>query len=151
MIDGKSTLTLEKADITEEDCGKLLLDVGAGADIDVDDFTLQDRTGDNGNYTYTCASISANAKDSLEAIFASKFQGTGATVELDDAEYVIETDGSFNKSSMLSCHFSVTVGEKTYEITMHINTTYDYSARFGISFPINPDDYKTVSYKDIVG
>ena len=149
-VDGKTSVTLEKASMSEENRQQLLSDVGAGASIEPDDFGVQEKDGDDVNCIYTCSSITSQAKDSLQAIFASKFSGLNATVELTGAEFTLETENGVNMHSSLSCHFVITMNGRSYEITMHINTDYDYETSFGISAPTDPSAFKQVSYDEII-
>ena len=149
-VDGKTSVTLEKAALSSENRQQLISDVGAGASIDPIDFNIQERDGDELNYTYNCSRITGKAQDSLEAIFASRFGGLNATVELEAAELTIEGENGRNKSSRLSCHFVITMNGQSYEITMNMNTTYDYDSSFGISAPAGSSSYKQVSYDEII-
>ena len=149
-VDGKSAVTLEKAAMSAENRQQLISDVGAGASIEPTDFDVQEKDGEEGNYTYTCGGITGKAKDSLQSIFASKFSGLNATASLASAEFVLETENSRDKSSTLSCHFVIGMNGESYEITMHIYTDYDYEAVFGISAPEGSSSYKQVSYDEII-
>ncbi len=149
-VDGKTSVTLEKAAMSTENRQQLISDIGAGASIDPIDFNVQEMAGDELNYTYNCSRITGKAKESLEAIFASRFIGLNATVELTGAELTIEGENGRNKSSSLSCHFVITMNGQSYEITMNMNTTYDYDTAFGISAPAGSSSYKQVSYDEII-
>ncbi len=149
-VDGKSSVTLEKAAMSAENRQQLISDVGAGASIEPIDFNVQEKDGDELNYTYNCSRITGKAKDSLEAIFAAKFSGLNATVELEAAELTVEGENGRTKSTCLSCHFLITMNGQSYEITMHVNTTYDYDTSFGISAPAGSSSYNQVSYDEII-
>ena len=149
-VNDQSYAEYKMATVGEADREKLLSDVGAGAGVDVSDFEIQDMTGDEKNAIYTCSNIKDDAKNSLQAIYASNFSALNATVELSGAEYTLETENGRDKSSTLSCHFVIDMDGKSYEITMHITTTYDYEAKFGISAPFNIDDYIEVGYDEII-
>lgn len=147
---GKSASVYEKANMTAENRDKLIADFGTGSDIGVGDFETHDMTGSNGNFTYTCSDINEDAKKSLGDIFASEFSGLGATVQLDDAEYILTTENDRDESYTLSCHFSVTMNGETYTVTMHISCDYNYDAAVNILAPQNADNYTLVSYEEII-
>ena len=149
-VDGKESVVLEKASLTKENREQLVSDVGAGASIDPVDFNIQEKEGEGGNYTYNCSRITGKAKDSLQAIFAAKFNGFNATVELTGAEYTLKVENDRNESSILCCHFSIAMNGKTYNLTMNIKTDYDYDAVFGISAPAGSSSYNQVSYSEII-
>ena len=147
---GEDTMAnYEMASVGEADREKLLADIGAGASIDVEDFEISNKEGQDGNISYNCKNIKADARESLQAIYASNFSAFKATVELSGAEFRLETENGRDKSSILSCHFVINMDGQTYEITMHITTTYDYDTVFGISAPVNVDEYVKVNYDEM--
>ena len=147
-VDNKTVVTLERTNLSEDKLSQLLSDVGAGAGITSSDFNIQDKSGDELNYTHTCSRITSGAKSSLEALFGAKFKGFG-TVELTGAEYTLVGKDGRDESSTLTCHFSITMNGVTYDVTMEIITEYDYNAIFGISAPASTSDYQQVSYEEM--
>jgi hypothetical protein len=147
ISNGEDSITsLEMANVGETERAELVSNVGAGVSIDVDDF---DNVIQEGTIS-RCTDIKSEAKVSLQKIFASNFADFDATVELTGAEYELETESGRDKSSTLSCHFSIDMNGKVYEITMHISTTYDYDASFAIAAPFNVDEYVLVNYDEII-
>jgi hypothetical protein len=141
--------TYEMAVVTDVEREKLLADIGTGASIDVEDFEISNKEEQDGNISYTCKNIKSDAKESLQAIYAPNFSAFDATVELSGAELRLETEKGRDKSSVLSCHFVILMNGQTYEITMHITTTYDYDADFKINAPVNIDEYVNVNYDEM--
>lgn len=146
--DGKSATVLERTSLDEENRAQLLSDVGAGASIEATDFNIQNMEGDELNHTNSCSRITAKAKESLQAIYASKLQGFG-TVELQGAEYVIVVENGREEKSTLTCHFAITMNGQSYEITMQVVTDYDYDAAFAITVPADSASYKQVLYSEM--
>ena len=139
---------LERTSLKDDNREQLLSDIGAGASITPLDFSIQDMEGDTDNCIYTCSRITAKAKESLEKIYGASFAGLG-TVALDKAEYVLEVENGRDEKSTLTCHFVITVGNATYNITMEIVTDYDYDAGFSITVPANSSSYKQVLYSEM--
>lgn len=148
----KSVETYKMASVSELELDELLSKAGAGADIGIGDFEAQEITGTNGNYTYTCTEMNSEAKTSLCDIIGGGLKGIGATVTIQDADYVLETENGRNKCYTLTCHLLINMGGTDYEVTMRTKCEYDYSAKVNIFAPVEDiDKYVEVSYKDIMG
>lgn len=148
-VNGKTAVELKKASVSGENKDQLIADVGAGASIEPTDFNIQEQDGDSLNCTYTCSRITSKAKESLEAIYGSKFSAIGATLELSGAEYTLVIKNGRRTSSSLTCHFVIGMNGQSYEVTVEIITSYDYDAVFGISAPSNSSSYMLVGYDEI--
>ena len=148
-VNGKTAVELKKASMSSENKDQLVADVGAGASIEPTDFNVQEQEGDELNCTYSCSRITGKAKESIEAIYGSKFSAIGATVELSGAEYNLVIANGRRTSSSLTCHFVIGMNGQSYEITVEILTSYDYDATFGISTPANSSSYQLVGYDEI--
>lgn len=142
----------KKADVSDLSANKLLSDLGTGANIGISDFDIHDMSKSSGGYTYTCSDITDDARASLCGIVSSRFSSVNsATVTLEAVEYILETIGELNESSILSCHFTIVMNGVSYAITMRIYTEYDYTANPSISAPADADDYLQVDYSEVVG
>lgn len=148
--DGKSASSFEKATMNDSSRDTLLGEIGPGASIGIGDFLKID-TSKNGNYkTYTCSKISSASADSLCKVFASKFEGMGATVRLDGANYTLELLGDANNSSILSLSFTVTMDGTDYAVTMNMSASYEYKD-VSITSPENAEKYVDTALSDIIG
>lgn len=151
LVNSNSASSYEKADMPAESRDALISKIGPGANIGLADFEVQE-TNTSGDITeYSCSEITDESKASLQAIFAARFAGLDAVVQLDDAEYMLETYKGRNKSSALSCHFKIIMGGHSYEITMHVYYDYDYEVDVNISAPEGADKYTQVPYEEIIG
>ena len=135
--------------MSKDNRDKLIEDVGVGASIDPSDFNIQEENDQDGKSVFTCSRITNKAKQSLETIYASKFDAIGATVALDAAEYTLVKENDRTVSSVLTCHFTIVLDGQSYEIAMEISTEYDYDADFGLSIPAKSSSYEQVSYEEI--
>ena len=148
----KSAETYKMAPVSQVELDELLSKAGAGADIGIGDFEAQEITETNGNYTYTCTEMNSEAKTSLCDIIGGGLKGIGATVTIQDADYILETENGRNKSYTLTCHLLINMGGTDYEVTMRTKCDYDYSEKVNIFAPVEDiDKYKEVSYEEVLG
>lgn len=141
----------EVAAFTDTDSYFLLSEIGAGADIDITDFKSCDASELNGKTTYDCQDITSEAREGLYATLSEDFSALGATVDIKDVYFILETEGDLEMKSTLSCNFIITMNGESYEITMRTYTEYDYDKEIEITVPSDADAYKEVSYKEIIG
>lgn len=150
QITDANVSSFEKAamDLTQRD--QLVSKAGAGASIGISDF-LDQQMSKSGNLTiYTCDGITDEARDSLQAIVASKFDGLGANVRLDSASYILEVKDGRNNASTLSCNFVIDMNGESYEITMHLQCEFNYDAEVSITAPDDTDKYTDTSVDEIL-
>ena len=150
-VSGLSVTETNRAEMNEENASKLISDVGAGASVGIEDFYVVDVVTYGDITSYTCSDPFDEAKLSLASIISDDFSAIGATVSVTDVEYTLETVDDLPISSVLSCSYSITLGGETYEITMRLYTSYDYKTPVSIVLPENAEEFKTVSYDEIVG
>lgn len=149
-VDGKGATSYEKAPMDDANRDSLLDKIGPGASIGKNDF-LEFDMNKEGNYkTYTCSNIKSESADSLCSIFASKFEGTGATVKLDEVNYTLVLLGEANDSFILCCRFTVTMDGADYSVTMNMSCEYDYKT-VSVAAPEDADKYVDVTLSDIIG
>ena len=149
---GLTAAEYKKADAPDLTRDKLYSDIGTAAQIGISDFLTRDMSKTANGYSYSCSDISDSAKESLVNIFGSKFSGVNeASVTLEGAEYILETEGNRNTLSTLYCHFVITMNGESYEITMHILSEYDYSSGAAVTHPEDSDKYTEVDYSDVIG
>lgn len=142
----------EKADFSDTDTYMLLSEIGTGADIDITDFeTSRESEGADDKKTYTCSDITDQAIEGLHASLSDDFAPLGATVNIKDVTFILETEGDLEMKTTLSCDLEISMNGESYEITMRTYTTYDYDVNPEISAPSDADTYKEASYKDILG
>lgn len=151
LVNTNSASSYEKADMPAASRDALIAKIGTGANIGLSDFETQETNSSGDTTEYVCSDLNDDAKQSLQDIFAARFAGLDAAVQLDGAEYILETYKGRNTSSALSCHFTIMMSGHTYNITMHIYYDYDYEAEVNISAPQDADKYTQVSYEDIIG
>ena len=151
LVNSESASSYEKANMPAASRDDLINKIGVGANIGPADFEISESFTSGDLNTYTCTVINDESKASLQAIFAARFAGLDAVVQLDDAEYTLETYKGRNKSSVLSCHFTILLNGESYNITMHTYYDYDYDAKVNISAPQDTDKYTEVSYEKIIG
>lgn len=145
-----SASSYKKAEITEEGRKALLNNAGTGASIGVGDF-VEIEIGKSGKLTtYTCSGISDEARDSLQAIFSSRFAGLGAVVKVDSATYYLEEADELIDNSILSCNLIITMDGATYKLTAHIYYEYDYTAEPEITAPEDADKYIESALDEII-
>ena len=149
-VDGKSASSYKKASMDDTGRDSLLDKIGPGASIGKNDFLEFDMSKDGNRKTYTCSNIKSESAESLCKIFASKFEGTGATVKLDDANYTIVLLGEANESFALSCVFTVTMDDADCSVTMNMSCDYDYKT-VSVAAPEDADKYVDVAISDIIG
>ena len=150
-LDDKFAASFEKADMPAENRDALISKIGTGANITLSDFEVQEMTTSGDSNEYACSEITDEARESLQAVFASRFAGLDAVVQLNEAEYILETYKGRTSSSILSCHFTIIMNGKSFDVTVHTYYDYDYDAIINISAPQDADKYNTVSYEDIIG
>jgi hypothetical protein len=150
IANGNSATVQEKSDFHEENRQHLLADLGVGADVSVFDFKILEITSMGENDCFNCTDINADSAESLEKIFGAGLSGVGATVSLDSAEYQEIIHGETIIESTLSCHFIILLGGVSYELTVHMNYDYDYSAEVSVTAPEGADGYNTVTYNEII-
>ena len=149
---GLTAAEYKKADAPDPTRDKLYSDIGTAAQISISDFLTRDMSKTANGYYYSCSDISDSAKESLVNIFGSKFSGVNeASVTLEGAEYILETEGDRNTLSTLSCHFVMAMNGDSYEITMHILSEYDYYSGAVVTHPEDFDKYTEVDYSDVIG
>ena len=155
MTAGNNIVTQrEKAEFSKIDRAELILSVGAGADLDLDDFDTVTKMNENNKQktvSYVCSDISEEPKASLISIFAKKFQSFNATVELDDVQYYVEYKDEVVANYILTANFVITINGVSYSVNMGVECTYDYNAKFEIDLPDGAEDYLDVRYDDIIG
>lgn len=150
-VSGLSVTETKKAEMGAENADKLISDVGAGASVGIEDFYAVDVAMYGERTSYTCSDAFDETKLSLASILSDDFSAIGATVTVTDVEYTLETEGEVPMSSVLSCSYSINLGGETYEITMRLYTSYDYKTPVSIVLPEKAEEFKTVSYSEIVG
>lgn len=138
------------AELTAENRQAVLADIGIGANISTADFKNCQHESFGEVSLYTCADIEENSAKSLEKIFSSGFSGMGGSVSLTGADFSATYNGEKIMDSTLSCHFAVVMNDISYEITMHIAYTYQYTDDITILAPEVIDDYAMVSYEEII-
>ena len=142
---------LTRADMGENESYLLLIAVGPGADIGIDDFANVNKNGTSDNCSYSCKSINEDAKVGIQSILSEKLAIIGGTVTLVDATYSLETEDGLDKSATLSCNLLVTLDGQSYEVTMRTYTDYDYDVDFSdITSPENAAEYTKVSFEEIL-
>lgn len=146
-----SITSLKKAEIDETKINSLISKAGAGANIGIGDFISHKMSTSGDVTTFTCTEMDEEAKASLADIFASKFDGLGANVRLEDVSYILEVKNDRNQSSTLSCNFVIDMDGESYEITMHLYCDYDYDAEISITAPDNADAYTDATVDEILG
>lgn len=141
----------EKADFNDTDTYMLLSEIGIGADIDITDFeTSRESDGADDKKTYTCSDIIDQAREGLHASLSADFAPLGATVNIKDVTFILESEGDLEMKTTLSCDLEIIMNGESYEITMRTYTTYNYDVNPEIFAPSDVDAYKEVSYKDIL-
>ena len=140
----------EVATVDKVDIAVILNKIGAGANIGLDDFDTVNNQGNDKNAYYTCSDIKEESAKSLLEIYGKSLTGIGASVTLESAAYYLEESDGQVKYSILSCSFSVILEGKTYKVTMHMESTYDYEAEPNIVVPDNADSFTKVGYNDII-
>ena len=149
-VDGKDASSYEKAPMDEGSRDNLLNKIGPGASIGKSDFLKFDMSKEGNYKTYTCSKMNSESSDSLCNIFASKFEGTGATVKLDEANYTLVLLGEANDSYTLVCKFTVTMDGADYSVTMNMSCDYEYKT-VSVAAPDEADKYVDVTLGDIIG
>lgn len=148
--EGKTASEKQKAPFKESDRSELLAKVGAGAELDVNDFNKVVESKEKKTTAYTCSDIKDDAKASLEAIFAAKFASIDADVSMLDAEYYVEKNDDKPVSYILNSRFVITIGDASYSVNMTIEADYDYDSKVEINAP-DAAGFKETSYEDIIG
>lgn len=151
QVGNMSLNSYKKAAMSESRVESLLDKAGAGANIDMGDFAKHDMSKADGVTTYTCTEMKDDAKDSLTQILASKFDGIGATVEIDSARYVFEVKSGRNQKYTLSCDLVITMDGAIYEVTMNLECVYNYNAVTVIMTPTDLDKYIDSTVDEILG
>lgn len=149
-VGNKSASEYEMASVSQTEVDSLVSKAGVGADIGIGDFLTQEMTGEKGKYTYTCSDMTDEAKESLCKIIGGSFEKIDATVRIDSADYILETDNGRYMSYILSCNLLITMNGQTYEVTMRTYCDYDYDVKVGISTPLDIEKYEQVSSEDII-
>lgn len=145
--EGKTVNEKEKATFAASEREALIGKVGAGASLDTDDFN---NVTENNGTSYTCSGIKDDAKASLTAIFAAKFEALGASVNMQDAEYYVEKLDGKTVNYILNARFVITMNGEDYSVNMTIECDYDYNANVKVSVPEGADAYTEVTYEDII-
>lgn len=146
---GKTVSENQRAPFDASKKSELLEKVGAGAELDVLDFNNVVTT--TGNFEcYTCSDIKDDARESLTAIFAAKFDDS-ATINLTNAEYYLEMRGNQPISYILNASFTVTMNSETYSVNMTIECDYNHNIQSPISAPGGAENYTETTYESIVG
>lgn len=146
-----SLSSYKKATMSDDQRDNLLSKMGAGASVGIGDFAKHDMGRAEGVTTYTCTEMKDDAKNSLTEILASNFDGIGATVEIDSANFVLEVKNGRDQKSTLSCDLVITMDGATYEVTMNLECVYNYSAVTVIMTPTNLDKYIDSTVDEILG
>ena len=146
-----SLTSLKKASMSESQVENLLSKAGAGAGVDIGDFTKFDISKEDKITTYTCTNMTDAAKDSLTQILASKFDGLGATVEIDNASFILQVKDGRDHSTTLSCDLIIGMDGATYEVTMNLKCDYNYNAVTVIMTPGDSDKYIDSTVDEILG
>ncbi len=150
--EGKTVTEKEKAPFDQSKRDELLAKIGAGASLDVDDFnTATQNDVESASDAYTCYDIKDDAKASLVAIFAAKFEALDASVSMQDAEYYVEKLDGKVVNYILNARFVITMDSETYSVNMTIECDYDYDLSVKVSAPEDADTYTEVGYEDIIG
>lgn len=140
----------EVAPVDRVDVAMILYNFGVGADISSSDFETVE-TGNSGKLNiYTCSDITDESRESLLNIFGQNLESIGGAASLDSVRYYAEEKDGQLQYSILSCGFSILLDGEIYEVTMHIDTTYDYEAEPNIVVPDNAADFTEVSYDEII-
>lgn len=147
--EGKTAIEKEKAPFKESNRSELLAKVGAGAELDTNDFTKVVESKEKKITAYTCSGIKDDAKASLEAIFAAKFESLDADFSMLDAEYYVEKKDGKPVSYILNSRCLITIGDASYSVNMTIEADYDYDSKVEINAP-DAAGFKETSYEDII-
>ena len=138
------------ASIKADEVDALLAELGAGAAISYDDFTVFMAEGTEDDATVSCTEPKEGVLSDAEAVLASSF-GDDASLMLKDLYLLASVEGGKITASTLTYVFTLGMGTEMFTVQASVITEYSYGNTVIISAPLDADEYKTVSLENLFG
>ena len=152
-VAGNGTSRKFKVFLTDEQKAELLGDPGRSFDLKASYFTDPIYEGKDENEIIRCYSFSEDFKESLKEMVDSALESISKeyTLDLTSARIdIILKDGEYS-SAVIECSYDVTIGSKTYKMTMEMNISFETDGELSVSTPDKEMSYLTKEYDDVFG
>ncbi len=140
-----------KATMNDEQYSEFMAENNTQMAVNPKDFgklTVENR---DGKKYIACGEISEEGIKALNDVMADSLEGMDGEATVSNVTYGVTISNGKYESIEMTCVYSVTIYEETYNVTFNLSAEFSYDNVEKITAPADADTYEEVSFDDLEG